>query len=1053
MEGVWGNDLPANPANALQARVSQLRKILGPELVASRPAGYLLTARGDDIDASRFETLAGRGRTALASGDDRQAATILAEALALWRGPPVVDLADTELGRTEAVRLDELRLSVVEDRAEAELNMGRHAELVGELQTVVSEHPLRERLRGQLMLALYRSGRQAEALRVYQEGRRTLIDDLGIDPGHALQQLEAAILAQDPALDMPEGRGVEHLAGVPAPGEAAGVPGASDAPSGPPPARAAIGGSLSSFVGRRDEVAQVIKLMAEARLVTITGPGGAGKTRLASEIGAKLQPSIPDGVWLVELAPLFEPASLAWTVAQMLGVRDTAAVVRIENDAQRLPAAEERLAEYLRGKAPVLILDNCEHLVAAVAELVATLLAGCPDLRVLATSRESLGVAGEVQWPIPPLGSPAAGASDAEAATSDAVLLFVQRASAVQPAFVLQPELMPAVGDICRRLDGLPLAIELAAARVKVMPVAQIAARLDDRFHLLTGGTRTVLPRHRTLRALVDWSYDLLTDPERTAFDQFSVFSGGWSLEAAEHVCAAAGIEAGEVIDVIAHLVDKSLVVAGSGIDGTARYRMLETLRQYGLEALGARGQVIECRQRHLGWCVVLAEEAEPQMRGPAQRQWLDRLEADQDNLRAALDWSIGRGDSESALHLGTNLAWFWWVRGRQREGRAWLENALATSGPVDRSTMVNALSWAGYLATDHDLDRAISWGEEAVAASAGLAAPIRARAQLRLATSLVRALDHDRLAQLVAEAIPPLEDDGDDWWVGWAHNVASFDALFRGDLAAAEVACRQSLARFEASGSSWGKGRTLHKLAIVAELRGDDETAVALYHDSLRLARSLGLDEVVAVMLVQLAAVVMRHGDPKQAEELRAESRTLVRALARIDSDPTAPTGPGRIARRRSDLARADGLFVESLAWYRHAGAPSSVIISLLGLGFLAERRDDQAEAARRYREALDVAVDVDDIPATASAAEGLARVAIASGDHAWGATLLGGVQTLRAAAGSPRARSEQIDVDEAIGMAQASLGGPGFGAALATGEALTARGVIAMARAGGRT
>jgi hypothetical protein len=551
---------------------------------------------------------------------------------------------------------------------------------------------------------------------------------------------------------------------------------------------------------------------------------------------------------------------------------------------------------------------------------------------------------------------------------------------------MLQPEMTLVVADICRRLDGLPLAIELAAARVKVMPVAQIAARLDDRFHLLTGGTRTSLPRHRTLRALVDWSYDLLTDPERAAFDQLSIFTGGWSLEAAEHVCADVGIEAGDVIDVISHLVDKSLVVAGSGIDGTARYRMLETLRQYGLEALAARDEVIEARQRHLGWCMALAEEAEPQMGGPAQRQWLDRLEADQDNFRAALDWSIGRHDSESALRLGSNLAWFWWVRGRQREGRAWLESALATNGTVDRDTTVNALSWAGYLATDHDLDRAISWGEEAVAASADLAPAIRARAKLRLATSLVRALDHDRLAQLVAEAILPLDHDGDDWWVGWAHNVASFDALFRGDLAAAEVACRQSLARFEASGSSWGKGRTTHKLAIIAELRGDDETAAALYYHSLGFARSLGLDEVVAVMLVQLAAVVTRQGDPNHAEELRAESRVLVRLLARIESDPIGASGPGPIARRRSDLARADGLFVESLAWYRHAGATSSAMVSLLGLGFLAERRDDQAEAARRYREALDVAVDTDDTSTTASAAEGMARVAIASGDRAWG-------------------------------------------------------------------
>jgi predicted ATPase/DNA-binding SARP family transcriptional activator len=1049
IEGVWGDDLPANPANALQARVSQLRRLLGSDRIQSRPSGYLLVAGSDDIDASRFQALAAQGRAALAGGDAGQAATIMTEALALWRGSPLAELADTELGRTEAVRLEELRLSIVEDRTEAELNSGRHAELVSELQAVVSEHPLRERLRGQLMVALYRSGRQAEALRTYQEGRTTLVDELGIDPGPALQQLEAAILAQDPVLDLPAERDVEQLVGA---GGASSSSRANGASTRQQSARPAIGGSLSNFVGRRDELVQVTKLMAQARLVTITGPGGAGKTRLAVEVGTKLQSSVPDGVWLVELAPISDPASLAWTVAETLGVRDAAAFIRTGKGPQGIPPADERLAEYLGGKSPVLLLDNCEHLVAAVAELVVTLLARCPELRVLATSREPLGVPGELQWSIPPLSSPGVGASEAEVATSEAVLLFAQRAAAVQPSFVLQPEMASTVADICRRLDGLPLAIELAAARVKVMPVAQIAERLDDRFHLLTGGVRTALPRHRTLRALVDWSYDLLTASERLGFDQLSVFAGGCGLEAAEHVCADAGIDEGEVIDVIAHLVDKSLVVAGSGIDGTARYRMLETLRQYGLEGLAARGQATEARLRHLRWCLALAEEAEPEMWGPGQRHWLDRLEADQDNFRAALDWTIGRGDAESALRLGSCLAWFWWVRGRQREGRAWLESALATSGPVRPRFRVDALSWAGYLATDHDLERAISWGDEAVAASADVAPAVRARAQLRLATSLVRALDHDRLAQLVAEAIPPLERDHDDWWIGWAYNVASFDALFRGDLGAAAAACRQSLARFEASGSSWGKGRTLHKLAIIAELRGDDETASVLYHDSLGFARSLGLDEVVAVMLVQLAAVVARDGDAKQAEELRDESRALVRALARIESDPTGASGPGRIARRRSDLARANGLFVEALAWYRQAGVTSGAALSLLGLGFLAERRDDHAEAARRYREALDVAVDSDAISTIASAADGLARVGIASGDHGWGATLLGGLQTLRASAGSPRPGSEQMDVDEAIVIARASLGTSGLGTAWATGESLSASRVVAMARAGVR-
>ena len=677
----------------------------------------------------RFERMVVAGREAAAGGDAAAAAELLREALGLWRGPPLAEFAYDEFAQSAVVRLGEARLAAFEDRIEADLACGCHAELVGELQALVSEHPLRERLRGQLMVALYRSGRQADALRCYQEGRTTLVDELGIDPGPALQHLEAAVLAHDPALDPPAVSRTDDVADVPGrPSAGRSLP------------WAAMTGSLTSFVGRTTELVEVTKLVGEARLVTITGPGGAGKTRLAVEVGTQLQASVPDGVWLVELAPLSDPSSLPRAVAAVLGVREPTSVAPTPGGGTEGPLRDgERLVEYLGAKNALLVFDNCEHLVEAVAGLVRRLLAHCSQLRVLATSREPLAVPGEVQWPIPPLGSPAVGASEAEVASSEAVRLFTQRAAAVQPSFILTPKTALVVADICRRLDGIPLAIELAAARVKVLPVAQIAERLDDRFHLLTGGMRTALPRHRTLAALVDWSYDLLTEPERIGFEALSVFVGGCPLDAAEHVCAGAGVDPGDVIDVVAHLVDKSLLVAGQGPDGTARYRMLETLRQYGLDKLATAGRLDADRQRHLEWCLALAEQAEPQMRGASQRQWLDRLEADHDNLRAALDWAIRRDDTEPALRLGGALAWFWWVRGHQREGRAWLEDALATEGPVDRPTRVTALSWAGYLATDHDLERAISWGEDAVAASAGLDEQVRARAQMRLATSLVQ--------------------------------------------------------------------------------------------------------------------------------------------------------------------------------------------------------------------------------------------------------------------------------------------------------------------------
>ena len=713
VEDLWGSDAPASAANSLQGLVSKLRRALPAGMVVTRPPGYVLAVDPEVVDVGRFERLVVEGRKAALGGDAAGAAALFGKALALWRGPALAEFSYDEFAQGEMVRLGEARLAVSEDRIEADLACGRHAALVGEVQSLVSEHPLRERLRGQLMIALYRSGRQADALRCYQEGRAILAEELGHRSRSRAAHLEAAVLAHDPALDPPAAaRGGDMLA----------VPVGSAPSAGKSLPWTAAPGSLTSFVGRHSQVVEVTKLVGEGRLVTITGPGGAGKTRLAVEVGTHLQTSVPDGVWLVELAPLSDPSSLPRAVAAVLGVREHRPMPPTRGAGAEASASHvERLVEYLGEKDVLLVLDNCEHLVEAAARLAGYLLARCSQLRILATSREPLAIPGEVQWPIPPMTIPAAGASQAELASSEAVRLFAERATAVQPSFTLTPETVRVVAGICRRLDGIPLAIELAAARVKVLPVTQIAERLDDRFHLLTGGSRTASARHRTLAALVDWSYDLLTQAERAGFEALSVFVGGCPLDAAEHVCDGNDIDPGDVIDIVAHLVDKSLLVAGQGIDGTARYRMLETLRQYGLAKLVAEGRVDHARQRHLEWGLALAEQAEPQMRGPAQRQWLDRLAADHDNLRASLDWAIRQGNTEEALRLGGALAWFWWVRGHQREGRAWLEQALATNGGVDQATRVTALSWAGYLATDHDLGRAISWGEDAVSASTGL--------------------------------------------------------------------------------------------------------------------------------------------------------------------------------------------------------------------------------------------------------------------------------------------------------------------------------------------
>jgi predicted ATPase/DNA-binding SARP family transcriptional activator len=530
IDDLWGDQPPGNPANTLQGRVSALRRALGPVagVLVTRPPGYLLELDHEQVDAARFDRLVAEARRS-AARDSPDAARQLDEALALWRGPALAEFADQPWAQAEAARLEELRLVAVELRAEVGLAAGRHSELVGELEALVAAHPHRERLRARLMLALYRSGRQADALRVYQETRAVLAEELGIDPSPELQRLHRGILTQDPSLD-----------------------GAAAVPATPPPRN--LPERLTSFVGRELELSEVGKLVEQHRLVTITGPGGAGKTSLAVELARQLGDGWPDGVWLVELAALRDPGLVPEAVIAALGIGEEPGVA-----SGPLAAPVERLAEFVRDKGLLLVLDNCEHLAGACAELVERLLRGAPGLKVLATSREVLGVPGEVRWPVPPLAVPEDAVAAEALAGFDAVRLFAERARMADPDFVLDADSGPAAAELCRRLDGMPLAIELAAARVRVLPTRELAARLHDRFRLLTGGARTADPRQRTLRATVDWSWELLEEPDRRLFRRLAVFAGGWTLDAAEAVCAGDGVAADDVLDGMVRLVDRSL--------------------------------------------------------------------------------------------------------------------------------------------------------------------------------------------------------------------------------------------------------------------------------------------------------------------------------------------------------------------------------------------------------------------------------------------------------------------------------------------------------------
>jgi len=583
IDQLWGASPPANPAGSLQVKVSQLRRALeqaepgARALLASRPSGYVLQISADAVDAGRFEALLARAR---AASEPALSGAVLAEALAIWRGPALADFADDGFAQPEITRLEEQRLTALEERIEARLALGEHGALVSELDALLASHPLRERLRAAQMRALYRSGRQTEALESYQQLRTRLGEELGLEPGPELAGLFRAILTQDPALDRP---------------------------TPPRRRRTNLPAPLSNLVGRAAAVAQVRALLDTGRLVTLTGPGGVGKTRLAIQTAAHLVDELADGAWIVELAGPDDPrhghpaptpgvgtaSNVAERVAAALGVRHDAASPAGEGGTltERLPAA-------LHGKQLLLVLDNCEHAIEGVAELAELLLRSAPGLRILATSREPLGLSGELRWPVPTLELPGAGAGeDIEAvARCSAVTLFVQRVAAVVPGFELTGDNAADVAAICRRLDGLPLALELAAARVRVLPVHELAARLDDRFRLLAGGTRDAPGRQQTLRGVVDWSWELLDARERVVLRRLGVFTGGFTLAAAEAVCAGEGVPRADVLDLLGRLVDRSLVVTeGSG----ARYRLLETITAYALGRLDEAGETRQTRQRH----------------------------------------------------------------------------------------------------------------------------------------------------------------------------------------------------------------------------------------------------------------------------------------------------------------------------------------------------------------------------------------------------------------------------------------------------------------------
>jgi predicted ATPase/DNA-binding SARP family transcriptional activator/class 3 adenylate cyclase len=1017
---LWDDAPPDGGVQSLRVFVSRLRKALreagGDEILVTKSPGYMAQVEPVALDATCFEALVAEGRERAGGGDHEEAAAVLRQALGLWRGPALSDVAGAPLARAEAARLDEARLVALEERVEADLACGRHRELIPELEALTRAHPVRERFWAQRMVALYRSGRQAEALRAYKDLGAILAEELGIEPSVPLARLEVAILRQEPELQWPPtppaeaptgfaaflftdiaastrrwehdradmaaalarhdellrsavhdhgGRVFKHTGdgicaafSTPAAAVGAAVTGQGRllaepwGSTGPLTVRMAVhvgtteerqgdyfgptlnrlarllelahGGQVlvseacralvaeeptagvglldlgehwlrdlgrpervfqvvhpqlpasfpplratrrerhnlpvipSPFVGRRRELEEIARFLTQASLVTLVGPGGAGKTRLAREAAAEGADAFPDGVFFVDLAPLTDGAQVISRVVASLGV----VVDGIEGDASE--GGRRRLVEHLQGRQPLVVLDNCEHLLDETARLADDVLRSCPRTKLLATSREALKVPGELTWPVPPLSLPGPEEDPlAAVAASDAMALFYDRAAAVDPGFRPGPDNAAAIARICRRLDGIPLALELAAARVRLLSADELAERLDDRFHLLTGGARTAVPRHQTLRAALDWGHDLLTETEQTLLRRLAAFRGTFDLEAAETVGADGEmVVAVDVLDLIGRLVDKSWVSVER--DKTTRYRLSETIRQYADEKLKESGEDDATRRRHgafyLG--VVTAKRA-PLTQSD---EWLARLKAEDDNLRSALEWAFSAGENVTALRLAAGLFTYWYMSGQLVEGIARLERVLALTSSLRRPARVGALNGLGLLRRqlgDREgsarlYDEAAKLARE-IGDALGEAVGALAAAQLALAQGDIGASQGflEDARRIVEHREGPMLLAWLDLDIGWVE-------LAKGDADSAEAIFRQAL---DAGGDGRAGSMTAQAgaaLALTAALRGDRPGSWQMAGMALEAARAIGLAELLMMVLTRAteSAVVLDDHD-----------------------------------------------------------------------------------------------------------------------------------------------------------------------------------------------
>ncbi|GAB1640520.1 AfsR/SARP family transcriptional regulator [Krasilnikovia sp. MM14-A1259] len=1049
-DALWPQERPADPGNALQSLVSRLRRVLGAAgSVAQAAGGYRLVVTADDVDAVRFERLAQAGRTRLRAGEPDPAATLLVQAVALWRGPVAAEAAAVAPG--VAVRLGQAAVETAADLAEADLALGRHAEAAARLAAVLAEEPLHERVAGLLMDALAGLGRQAEALAVYDRIRRDLADRLGADPGAALRERHLQILRGAGAGSAGPDRPPVPAAPSPGPPAAVGAgPPAVASPALSPGVAAAVAAGappvgnlpepLTSFVGRDEDLARIDALLRAGRLVTVLGPGGAGKTRLALEAARRNRGTWADGTWLVDLAAVTEPGKVAAAVVSALGLRGGA----LFEQGPARPAAEGRddlglLAERLAGRECLLVVDNCEHLIEPAAQVTTALLVRCPHLRVLATSREPLAVDGEALVPLAPLELPPPGADVDAASTAPAVRLFAERAAAVRPGFVVDEATVADVVQIVRRLDGLPLALELAAARLRTLPLAELAAGLSDRFRLLTSGSRTALPRHRTLHAVIAWSWDLLGEPERTLAERVAVLPAGVTPASAAALCADTGIAAAQVPELLGALVERSLLqVAGEG----PRYRMLESLREFGTDRLAEQGVAGRVRDLAAGHLSALVAAQDERLRTAGQLGALQVLREEYDNALAALRHRCDSGDGAAALHLALNLCWYWHMLGRRAEAVFWLGEALAVPGAPDplARDCAEAVRTLHAMGTDPALVTERADAREA-----------------RLHELAGRLATHPELPGLVgalAAVVLYLADQPDDARARIERQIngpdrwlSAFARLFRAQLAENEGDVTQvrrdiadALDIFRAVGDRWGQATALPLLALTRAYDGDLDGAVADLDAARALSREFGSLDVHDEIFLEFrwADVHLRRGETDRATaaiaaaRARAESAGSAELTVLIDAlDAGMCTLIGELDRAEQLLDRAEQRLGESGSMLARGDHGTAILGAVRAS--LAIARADPAGAERALATAYAAAVASRDMPIVAMVAVVAAELADALGRHRDAAALLGAAARLRGA-------HDHTDVRVAglTGRGRAVLGEQAFTAAYAGGWSL---------------